>query len=247
MTSSCPEGLGLITNTSPFTCWCSLHATRIRLRRHSPPSPDLQIVGCCCCTHPHSSWHLPPPLRATWSWSWGWSLTSVGLCPRRRRPGSRGCLLTPWLKSYRAHGQYHRQVCHSMVMAARAGYDQLLPSTPDQLCFITGYWHRMVQGAGYRGCSREISRACRQSSSSESPGDLHCVCGALVRRALTLTPTLSCACGLRSAMEISLNWKYVLFLQGFCMFIVHLIQQLNINIILYKNYYNPFYFSLNDQ
>ena len=148
MTSSCPEGLGLITNTSPFTCWCSLHATRIRLRRRSPPSPDLQIVGCYCCTHPHWSWPHPPPLRATWSWSWGWSLTSVGLCLRRRRPGSRGCLLTPWLKSYRAHGQYHRQVCHSMVMAARAGSDQLLPSTPDQLCF--NYWILAQNGTGCR-------------------------------------------------------------------------------------------------
>ena len=171
--SSCPGGL--ITNTPPFTWSCSPHVTRVPLSWHSPPPPDLQIAGCCCCTHPHWSWSHPPPLRATWSWSWGWSLTSVGLYPRRRRPGSRARLLTPWLKSCRAHGQYHWQVCHSMVMAARAGSDQLLPSTPDQLCFITGYWHRMVQGAGYRGCSREISRAFCQSSSSESPSDLHCV------------------------------------------------------------------------
>ena len=99
---TCRPALEDLAWSSPFTC--SPRATAERLRWHSPPPPDLQIVGCCCCTHPHWSWPHPPPLTATWPWFWGWSLTSGWLCLRRKRPGSRGCLLTPWLNSLEIQG-----------------------------------------------------------------------------------------------------------------------------------------------
>ena len=107
---------------------------------------------------------------------------------------------------------------YCLVIEARAGSDQLLPSTPDQLCFITGYWHRMVQGAGYRGCSLEISRACRQSSSSESPGDLHCVRCATASCTQPTSPVPALCSG--NFTQLKLYVIFTRFLYVYCVFYI---------------------------